>query len=460
MRVALSFALAQVLLLGITPALAQNTAQSTSPASRGELVALASDCAGCHANPDGSSDYAGGLALDTPMGTIYARNITPDKDTGIGSWTLEDFSDAVRDGKSKALGRLYPAMPYTSYHGMTDEDVSALYDFIMKEVKPVNHAVPETDLGFPFLRPSMLFWDAMFADSGKAPAVDSSNPAVQRGAYLVNVLGHCGECHTPRGGLYQLQSSSKHLSGSVVGGWHAPNITSDTTGIGDWPAEKLKKFLSHGKVRGANAGGDMGLAVRMSLSQFPDSDLDAMVAYLKATKPIAGQPLAPVVSSVAPIDLTRGEPVNSGYKDFADSSTTDGEVLYLSACATCHGVNGALDDGGGPNLTQSSAVRAASPVNIVHTIATGIDLDGLDTDHLMPSFRSEFNDAQIAAVASYVRQRFGGYQDTISESQAKEVLAGSVGASWLMLNARWLAWVGVLVVIAVIVGILMRLLRR
>jgi len=434
-------------------------ATATMP-SRGELVAIAGDCAGCHADPAGASDFSGGLAMTTPMGTMYARNITSDPETGIGGWTLEEFDRAVRQGKSKTLGRLYPAMPYTSYRYMTDEDVRALYDYVMKEVPAVNHRVPDTKLGFPFLRVSMLFWDGLFSGSGKAPQLANPSEQVQRGQYLVDVLGHCGECHTPRGLLFQPKAASRHLGGADVGGWYAPNISSDKTGIGDWSDEQLKHFLAYGKGKRANAGGDMGLAVRMSLSKLPASDLDAMVAYLKATGPVAGQPLAPIVQSVAALSPTDVEPVNANYKDYFDASSTNGALLYISACATCHGSDGSLAKGAGPSLTHSGAVRLANPANVVQTITNGINLVELDRTHLMPAFRPDLSNAQIAALATYVRQRFGGIGQAVSEAQVTSILAGTNGVPWLLLNARWLAWLGVLAAVVVIAGGLLAYSRR
>ena len=430
----------------------QAEGMTTASMSRGKRIAIAGDCAACHADPAGSSEFSGGFALATPMGKVYARNITPDPETGIGGWTLQEFDQALRKGQSKNIGHLYPAMPYTSYRYMTDDDVKALYDYLMDEVKPVQNTVPETHLGFPFLRSAMVFWDALFSGSGKAPTLENASPQVQRGQYLVDVLGHCGECHTPRGLMFQSEAESEHLGGAIVGSWYAPNISSDKNGIGGWPDEKLKRFLVHGKVKSASAGGDMGLAVRMSLSQLPQSDLDAVVAYLKATPPVTGQPLAPVVAKVAPLELAAVEPVNADYKAFFNASSTNGALLYLSACAACHGVDGSLAKGAGPSLTHSGAVRAANPINVVQTIINGINLGELDPQHLMPSFRSELNDAQIAAIASYVRQRFGGIQQSVNESEVVSILNGTHDIPWLLLNARWLAWLGLIAGFAVVIG--------
>lgn len=439
---------------------AQNANAPARAASRGELIAIAADCAGCHLHPGSGSEFAGGLPINSPMGTIYARNITPDPETGIGRWTLADFDAAVRQGKSKELGHLYPAMPYTSYRYMTDDDLKALFEYLMKDVRPVKNVAPETNLGFPYLRPAMIVWNTLFAGSGAPPGLENASEQQRRGQYLVDVLGHCGECHTPRGILFQTKASSAHLGGGTVGGWEAPNISSDKTGIGDWSTQQIKTFFTHGKANSAIAGGDMSLVARLSLSKLPDSDLDAMAAYLQATAAVVSQPRAPIVQSVAKISLTEAEPVNGGFKDFADTSTTNGAVLYLSACATCHGADGSLSNGAGPSLTQSRAVRAANPINVVQTIASGINLGAMDKTRLMPAFRSDLSAAQIAAIATYVRQRFGGSSGIVTEAEATSIIDGTVGTPWLMLNARWLAWLGVAAGILVVAWGLIRLRGR
>ena len=437
------FALSLAFLIGASGTSLAQEAEPAPALAGGALVAVAGDCAGCHANPAGGSDFSGGMALATPMGNVYARNITPDPETGIGNWTLEQFTAALRDGRSPTLGRLFPAMPYTSYRYMTDEDVKALYDYLMKEVEPVSNKVPETDLGFPFVRPAMIFWNGLFAGSGKAPEIDNASDQVKRGQYLVDVLGHCGECHTPRGLMFQTKASKHHLGGAIVGGWYAPDISSDQSGIGQWSDDQLKNFVTHGKGARANAGGDMGLAVRMSLSKLPESDVDAMVAYLKATSPVVGLPEALIVDIPAPVDITRVEPRNTDYESFYSSDSTDGAALYVAACATCHGVDGSLPDGAGPSLTQSRAVRAENAINVVQTVTQGINLVELDRLTLMPSFRSEMTNAQIAAVSSYVRQRFGGIDSAVSAAEVESILGGRVGVPWIMLNERWLAWLGI-----------------
>ena len=170
--------------------------------------------------------------------------------------------------------------------------------------------------------------------------------------------------------------------------------------------------------------------------------------------------MSPIVQSVAALSPTDVEPVNANYKDYFDASSTNGALLYISACATCHGSDGSLAKGAGPSLTHSGAVRLANPANVVQTITNGINLVELDRTHLMPAFRPDLSNAQIAALATYVRQRFGGIEQTVSEAQVTSILAGTNGVPWLLLNARWLAWLGVLAAVVVIAGGLLAYSRR
>ena len=426
-------------------------AQSNDAASisSGKAVAIAGDCAGCHAALDGSSDFSGGLAIASPMGRIYARNITPDTATGIGGWTYEDFSRAMRKGKSKTVGNLFPAMPYTSYKHVSEQDMRALYDYLQNEVKPVNHAVPETKLGFPFIRPAMGFWNMMFANANKPRPLENADDQVMRGQYLVETLGHCGECHTPRGVMMQTKGESYRLSGGVVGGWYAPNITSDPSGIGQTSNEDLKAFLTTGKTKTSIAAGDMDEVIERSLSKMPASDIDAIVAYLKAAAPVKTAMKKPVLTKVAPLNLVEAEPTVDPKTSF-DATSTVGAVLYQSACASCHGVNGDTNSGARPSLVQNASVRAAQPNNVIQAIVYGIDLGRLDTSSLMPAFKSDMSDAQVAAVAAYVRQRFGGIDTAISAADVTSIRSGRAGVSWLMLNARGLAWAGVIALLLVL----------
>ena len=271
---------------------------------QGRYLAAAGDCAGCH-----GPTLAGGDPVPTPIGAVHASNITPDRATGIGSWTLAQFSDALREGRAPE-GHLYPAMPYTAYTGLSDAEVRALYAYVMLAVGPVSKTPPADDLPFPFYRIAMLPWNWLFLTQGQPTgAVPVSGAQRERGRVLVETLGHCSACHSPRGTFMQ-ERSDRHLAGAMVGGWWAPNITPDATGIGAWSDAKLATFLRTGHSDVAVAAGDMGTVVSRSLSKLNDSDIDAVMAYLRAVPKVTSpQPATSGIATDAPIAVAAIEPV-------------------------------------------------------------------------------------------------------------------------------------------------------
>jgi mono/diheme cytochrome c family protein len=398
---------------------------------RGEYLARAGDCASCHTAPTaGSPAFAGGYLIPSPIGSIVSTNITPSKTHGIGGYSLADFSRAVRNGVLPDGTYLYPAMPYPSYAGVTDEDLAALYAYFMLAVSPVDVSPPRTTLPFPFkIRPLMIGWNLVFAGEGFTPAPGA--PAeVQRGQYLVQTLGHCGACHTPRN-AFMGEETSRLLSGGNVAGWHAPNITSDpVAGIGGWSVGEIVTFLRDGSVQGKNvAAGSMAEAVEHSLQYLSGDDLRAVATYLK-TVPAIANPDAPRSAygwtEARPVVVTTYETGNGPLQsDLANASTLDGAVLYNGACASCHGI-----DGGGtpdlfyPSLTANATVGSINPANLVMTIAQGVDRRGARQHAFMPSFAGELTNAQIAAVASYVTARFGNPKISVDEAVVAELRAG------------------------------------
>src|SRR5215469_11026336 len=223
-----------------------NAQQTAAPSSKGEYIARAGDCIACHSVRGGKA-FAGGLRMGTPMGVIYSTNITPDPDTGIGNYSLADFDRAVRAGVAKDGHRLFPAMPYPSYAKISDEDVQALYVFFMKEVPPVKQANKPSDVS----RWPLAFWNAIYRPKGVYAARADRDAAWNRGAYLVEGLGHCGACHTPRGWLLQEKAlddrSGDYLQGAELDGWSAPNLRGDLrTGLGGWSQDEVVAFLKSG----------------------------------------------------------------------------------------------------------------------------------------------------------------------------------------------------------------------
>ncbi len=433
-----------VLLFAQLPRLAAANPVGADPGlvEQGRYLAAAGDCAGCH-----GKSLKGGDPVPTPIGAVYASNITPDPATGIGSWTLEQFADALRKGIAPR-GHLYPAMPYTAYTGLSDAEVRALYSYVMLGVDAVSNRPTDTDLPFPFFRAAMVPWDAMFLTQGQPTgAVSVSGEQLMRGRWLVETLGHCSACHSPRGALMQ-EISDRHLGGAMVGGWWAPDITPDATGIGGWSDEKLTTFLRTGHTDVAVAAGDMGTVVARSLSLLTPGDVNAVVAYLRAVPVFASsQPVRSSTAVATPTAVAAIEPVAdpSDWQAQLDHSTRRGDLLYESACASCHGVDGEGSAGlVHPSLHLISSASSASAATLVQVIAHGVDRRVGGRHTFMPPFRSDLNDAQIASLANFVRTRFGGVTSDLSGEQVTAILDGRTNTPWLIQNAKPLAIAAIL----------------
>lgn len=437
-------------------AAAQSTEADPNLVVQGRYLATAGDCVSCH-----GTNFAGGDPVPSPIGQIYAKNITPDIKTGIGSWTLAQFSGALRQGVAPD-GHLYPAMPYTSYTGLSDDQVRAIYSYLILGVKPISHKPPETNLPFPFYRSMMFFWNAFFLDEGHPTgAIDVTGKAQERGRLLVETLGHCSACHTRRGDLMQ-QNSNRHLAGAMVGGWWAPNITPAKSGIGGWTNDQLSTFLMTGHTDIAVAGGDMGKAVSHSLSKLSKTDIDAIVAYLNVIPAVvSGEPQKSVRSEPAPIQVAAIEPAEQvGWQGLLGHGTTQGNILYQSACASCHGVGG---NGSThlqhPSLHRIKAVTGPKDATLVQVIAHGIDRTVGDNHTFMPGFRGSMNNHQIASLANYVRSEFGGSTGSLDASQVTTILSGQVATPWLIRNAAWLTIAAIVIAILVLLVIIWAIAR-
>jgi mono/diheme cytochrome c family protein len=383
---------------------------------RGEYVAIASDCEACHTAPGGKT-LAGGLPLGSPLGTIYSTNITPSRQYGIGNYTLQQFSDAVRKGIRGDGSHLYPAMPYASYALMTDEDVQALYAYFMHGVAPVEAApAQKTALPFPYnMRFSMLFWNALFLDSKPYVPDPKQSAEWNRGKYLVEGPEHCGECHTPRALLME-QDRSRQFAGALLGPWYAPNITPDpNSGIGAMSADELFRYLKFGKVPGkAQAGGEMALAVQLSLNKLTDDDLRAIVTYVRSVPAIADgaspKPKFDLGKPYTEVDKFRG--VGDG---ITDGALPGGAAqLFSGNCASCHGFRAeGSRDTYFPSLFHNSALTVAGGRNLVATILFGIDRKTSEGLAFMPGFGGKatdiaaLTDDEVAQIANYVLEHYG-----------------------------------------------------
>jgi mono/diheme cytochrome c family protein len=376
---------------------------------RGAYLARAADCVACHTS--GGKEYAGGLAIRLPFGTLYSTNITPDKETGIGNYSDQDFLGAVRRGVRRDGVRLYPAMPYASYSYMTDADVLAIKAYLFG-LPPVHAKAPENTLTFPYnQRWAMTFWSQLFnPDTRFAPDSDRS-PEWNRGAYLVEVLAHCGECHTPRNLAFALDNRKK-FAGAVTAGWRAFNISSDkATGIGGWRDEDLVAYLSIGHADGhGTASGPMGEVVDHSFSQLAVEDIRAVVAYLQTVPTIASPDLPTTLAPPAPASHRQG--------GTADAS---GKMLFEGACISCHGWTGESPISSFATLTGAWAVNDPSGTNVVQVVLSGTKR--LTPEHAvsMPAFGGAYSDAEIAALANYVTARFGARASQVTARDVAEL---------------------------------------
>ena len=419
---------------------ADPSGQTAAVVDRGEYLATAADCGACHTAPDGKP-FAGGLPISTPLGTIYSTNITPSAEFGIGRYTEEEFSRALRRGVRSDGANLYPAMPYTSYAKFTEDDAHALYVYFTQAVKPVDQSAPRTELPFPMnIRASMMAWNLLFRNTAAFVPDANQSAAWNRGAYLVQGAAHCSTCHTPRGFLMQ-EETSRALSGAQVGPWYAPNITSDPiSGIGSWPKEDLVAYLRTGHLsRKAQAAGSMGEAVEKSFQHLTASDLDAIATYVMSVPAVhdPGDDVSRFTAGKAFSELATLRGRNGITSDEADPA---GAVLFAGNCASCHSAEGqGSKDGYYPSLFLNSATGAKNATNLVAAILYGVDRTTSGRQSFMPGFGGHPTDANplsnrdIAVLGNYVLTRYGSANTTITEAEVAEVRRGGPISPLLML---------------------------
>lgn len=379
MRNHLTILLLGLLLAGHGPA----RAAADGGLSRGEYLARAGDCISCHTAP-GGTPYAGGLRMQTPFGDMLTPNITPDPATGIGGWTADDFYRALHDGVGRRVGDLYPVMPYTFYTRVTREDSDAIFGFLMS-LKPVNHPVVVNQLRFPFdVRQTMAFWRELYFREGTFKPDPGRDADWNRGAYLVEGLGHCSACHSPLNRLGAVEKD-KAFTGATIDGWFALNLTSELkTGLGSWTVDQVVAYLKTGALKGKSTTlGDMAEVVHNSLGYLTDEDLRAMAVYLKSI---------PANTSVAA--PRSKEPV-----------TGQAARLYLDNCSGCHQAKGRGIPGTFPPLAGNGVVLAPDPADIVRVVLWGVPMQN---DYVpMPGFADQLSDQQVADLANYVRTSWG-----------------------------------------------------
>lgn len=376
---------------------------------RGEYLATAGNCTSCH-TIDNGNPFAGGLKFETPFGTIYSTNITPDPDTGIGQWSLEEFTAAMREGKRPDGKNLYPVFPYTAYTKVSDEDIAAIYAYL-QTVAPVKFSPPENDLGFPYnQRWTLGLWKMMFFDNSRFEPQPDQSDEWNRGAYLVEGLGHCGMCHTPRNFLGASDNSLAMTGGTYMtrfegklSAWSAPNLTSADSGLAMWSVDDITDYLKLGVSHRAGVFGPMNEVVVNSTRHMSREDVRAMAVYLKSL------------------------PANAqdGGKIASEEVRRAGSLQYDIHCGSCHLPTGEGSPEQGPPLVGSPVVLDVDPASLIN-----ITLYGAQTPHVSPSrewqsrtwirmepFENKLNDEQVAALLSFVRSAWGHKASAVSPEQ-------------------------------------------
>jgi mono/diheme cytochrome c family protein len=367
--------------------LAGNAVAQTSAAdlvARGAYLARAGDCVSCHTAP-GGQPYAGGYQLDTPFGHLLSPNITPDGATGIGRWSADDFWRALHQGVNQRGQDMYPVMPFDFYTRVTREDSDAIYAYL-RSLPAVRNAVVVNHLRFPFnQRWSMAVWRELYFSEGSYKPDPSKSAAWNRGAYLVEGLGHCSACHSPRNALGGIEKD-KAFTGATIDGWFALNLTSELhSGLGSWTVEQIATYLKTGAVPGkTTALGPMALVVKNSTSQMSAADLSAMATYLK--------------------DIPANSTLRQG-KPAPDPTRAAGASLYLDHCAGCHQAGGRGMPGVFPPLAGNGVVLSSDPADILKVVLHGVPAQGKYVP--MPAFASQLNDQQVADLANYLRTSWG-----------------------------------------------------
>lgn len=405
-------------------------ANDSKEISQGEYLARAGDCMACHTN-DASKPYAGGHGLGSPIGTIYATNITPDKTYGIGNYTYENFEKALRHGEKPSGDPLYPAMPFVSYAKMSDADVHALYDYFMNEVQPIAEPNLSADIEWPLsMRFPMSIWIALFTDSMKYIPQPEKSDEWNRGAYLVQGLGHCGTCHTPRSMTLVEQgldeTSETFLSGAQLGGWYAPNLRA----LREDDDQELFRLLKEGRNTQHAFSGPMADVTTHSLSHLTDEDLQSMIVYLRSIQLPAEQ----INESAASID-----------------KGSVGYGLYQEYCSACHGVNGEGVANVAPLLANRGNGEQGRTLNVAQVILAGTEsVHNADRiAYQMPAYKDKFTNEEITQLTNFIMHNadWQNHNDKITAEDIQKLKDGEPPMKGWPVIIYFIDFIGILVVI-------------
>jgi mono/diheme cytochrome c family protein len=392
----------------------------------GAYLARAGDCSACHTAREGLP-FAGGVPLNTPIGVIYSTNITPDRETGIGRYSREDFEKVMREGVAKDGHRLYPAMPYTSYARLTQEDLSALYAWFMQGVEAVHSPNRRTRLSWPLsMRSLMAVWNGLYLKKGEYAADPDKSALWNRGAYLVQGLGHCGDCHTPRGMAGQVKAVSEqdgrhYLAGATLDNWHASPLTGDPdTGLQAWSKDEIVDFLTSGRTARVAAIGVMSDVVGKSTQYLTDQDLMAIAEYLKSLPASAAEGQR----SSADADLQARDTSEATRALRAGDTGRRGSGIYLDNCNACHRSDGSGAQRTFPSLANNEVVNAKEPISLIHLVLAGSSMPSTLTAPsalAMPDFGWRLSDGDVADVLSFIRGSWGNHEAEVSRDEVARV---------------------------------------
>jgi mono/diheme cytochrome c family protein len=366
--------------------------------ARGKALTDAGDCAGCH-TADASRPFAGGREIPTPFGTIYSPNLTPDRDTGIGAWSDDDFYRAMHDGVAPDGTRYYPAFPYPYFTRLTRSDVLAIKAYLAT-LPAVRNTRRAAELKWPLNhRIVMRGWNLLFFRPATFQPDPAQNDVWNRGAYLVNGPGHCGACHTPKNFL-GADRSSKPFEGGAVDGWYAPRLAAAArSGLASWSLDDIKNYLKTGRSEKSYAAGPMADVVRSSTSKLADADIHAIATYLKSLP--AGSP-EPAVAAPA------------------SSQMRAGEKVYRETCSACHELDGEGSPGIFPPLPRNSNLQVSNPASIIRIVLDGavsVTTAQLPNPATMPAYAGKMSNEEIAAVVTYMRNAWGNAASPVTPDQ-------------------------------------------